>query len=114
MVKIENRQIYSDAGRLVHRVGTDSYFTRSTTLPGDIPELFEEVDERPHTIDEAAYKAKVRELIAERYDIGDEIAIQRQRDSKPDEFDAYNEYAEDCKRRAREMLSETEPDTEAE
>lgn len=106
MIKIENSRIFSDTGKLVHRIGTNSYFHDSSGYIGDTPDMFEEVDDSPDTINEYAYKEKVRELIAERYDIGDELAIQRQRDSKPDEFDTYNEYAEDCKRRAREMLAE--------
>lgn len=35
--------------------------------------------------------------IRERYTINDELAILRQRDSKPAEFDEYNAYVEKCK-----------------
>ena len=53
---------------------------------------------------EEAYKARVEELIAERYSLREELAIHRQRDSKPGEFAEYNDFAEACKARAREEL----------
>lgn len=46
---------------------------------------------------EELYKQRVIELIRERYDNDDELAILRQRDTKPDEFAAYNTYVEQCK-----------------
>lgn len=53
---------------------------------------------------EEQYKNRVSELIRARYSIDDEVAILRQRDSKPEEFDTYNSYAESCKQQAREEL----------
>ncbi len=47
------------------------------------------------------YEEKVVNAIRERYTIDDELAILRQRDSKPNEFAEYNEYCEECKRNAR-------------
>lgn len=47
MIKIENKQIYSDAGKYVHRLGTEQYFRMSTTLKDDVVSNFEEVDEIP-------------------------------------------------------------------
>ena len=43
------------------------------------------------------YKQKVSCLIREKYSIDDEIAIIRQRDTKPEEFAEYNTYCEECK-----------------
>ena len=54
-----------------------------------------------------AYKARVEELIAERYSLRDELAIHRQRDTKPQEFAAYNAFAESCKARARMELDKS-------
>jgi hypothetical protein len=51
MIKIENKQIYSDAGKYVHRLGTEQYFRRSFTLSGDTVEKFEEVDSIPEIED---------------------------------------------------------------
>ena len=59
----------------------------------------------PLPIDEAAekaqYEAMVSTFIREKYSVDDELAILRQRDTKPEEFAEYNAYAEDCKARAK-------------
>lgn len=57
------------------------------------------------------YPVLVQELINEKYSIYDELAIQRQRNTKKAEFNEYNAYCEDCKARAKELL-EIEPVTE--
>lgn len=49
------------------------------------------------------YEARVEALIRERYTVSDELAILRQRDTKPAEFDVYNAFCEACKRRAKEL-----------
>ena len=46
------------------------------------------------------YEEQVVAKIRERYSVDDELAILRQRDTKPDEFEAYNAYAESCKEEA--------------
>lgn len=48
------------------------------------------------------YEEKVVELIRIRYDVNAELAILRQRDSKPEEFAEYNAYCEECKRKIKE------------
>lgn len=48
-----------------------------------------------------SYGERVEKLIRERYTSSDELAILRQRDSKPEEFADYNAFAEDCKVRAK-------------
>ena len=55
----------------------------------DIPEL------------EIPYEKKVVSLIREKYSLDEELAIQRQRDTKPEEFQAYFEYCEACKEKAK-------------
>lgn len=47
------------------------------------------------------YEEKVVQLIREKYTIDDELAILRQRDSKPEEFAEYNRFVEECKVLAR-------------
>lgn len=42
-------------------------------------------------------KQMIIEKIREKYDANDETAILRQRDTKPDEYEEYNTYAEACK-----------------
>lgn len=49
------------------------------------------------------YEEKVVQLIRERYYMDDELAILRQRDSKPEEFAEYNAYCEECKKRAKSL-----------
>jgi hypothetical protein len=47
------------------------------------------------------YKDRVIELVREEYSVDDELAILRQRDTKIDEFNAYNLFVEECKSQAR-------------
>ena len=53
---------------------------------------------------ESDYIARVDELIRRKYSVSAELAILRQRDTKPVEFAEYNAYAEACKRIAKEEL----------
>lgn len=53
---------------------------------------------------EEQYKNRIVELIREKYSIDDELSIQRQRYTKPEEFEAYNAFVESCKIQAREEL----------
>lgn len=50
-----------------------------------------------NNISEQRYKQRVIELIREKYSQDDELAILRQRDTKPEEFAEYNNYIEECK-----------------
>lgn len=50
------------------------------------------------------YGELVESLIRRKYSLSAELAILRQRDSKPQEFEEYNAYAEQCKVKAKEML----------
>lgn len=129
MIKIENRQVYSTDNRFVHRIGTDSYFKRSTTLPTDTESSFEEVDELP-PYTKAEYDAKVAEMVRQRYTESEEFAIQRkmlnlmltpavmsdrgesEADKTMTEYAAYNDYVEQCKADAKNPDLYKSPDTE--
>ena len=50
------------------------------------------------------YEQRVQQSIRERYSVDDELAILRQRDTRPDEFAAYYEYAEQCKAQAKKQM----------
>ena len=50
------------------------------------------------------YEQRVQQSIRERYSVDDELAILRQRDTKPDKFAAYYEYAEQCKEQAKKQM----------
>ena len=47
------------------------------------------------------YTEYVDRLIRRKYSVSAELAILRQRDTKPEEFAEYNAYAEECKARAK-------------
>lgn len=47
------------------------------------------------------YEERVEQLIRERYSLNQELAIQRQRYTKPSEFEEYFAYCEECKQRAK-------------
>ncbi|MFV0587492.1 hypothetical protein [Bacteroides reticulotermitis] len=54
------------------------------------------------------YERVVESLIREKYSISNELAIQRQRDTKGSEFAEYCEYADSCKELARECMESWE------
>lgn len=108
MIQITSKEVYSDSGKFIHRLGTESYFKRSTLLPGDTVGKFEEVDEIPEETG-TDYNEDVNSMIRQRYSLSEELAILRQRDSKPDEFEAYNEYAEYCKVEVKRRMAEEQP-----
>ncbi len=110
MIQIENNEIYSDAaGMKVRRKGTGAVFSRATALAGDTADDFEEVDpaEVTQAVDEAAeraaYEAEVERLIRRRYTVSQELALLRQRESKPEEFAEYDAFAEQCKAEAKQL-----------
>lgn len=47
------------------------------------------------------YENYVNTLIREKYTLSQELAILRQRDTKPEEYAAYNAYCEECKTEAK-------------
>ena len=50
------------------------------------------------------YERLVDKYVREIYSVSDELAIQRQRDTKPEAFDEYFAYCEECKERAKKEL----------
>lgn len=91
-------------------------------IPGKIPVMYyrngaivyeyEPIPEIPieeeHLIPEMTYEEQVVAKIRERYSVDDELAILRQRDTKPEEFEAYNQYAEQCKKEIKESIFSAE------
>lgn len=59
------------------------------------------VDDEQITEEVIPYDEKVVSLIREKYSLDEELAIQRQRDTKPEEFNEYFAYCEECKERAK-------------
>ena len=100
-------ELTTDADHILHRIDSDNYSDiRRISVPlGDIAS-WEELPLTalpPYT--EAQYDAAVSDLIRARYSLDAELAILRQRDTKPSEFAAYNAFAEQCKAQAREQLA---------
>lgn len=99
----------TDADHILHRVGSDDYTPIRHTTAKD-PDAWEEIavaDIPPYN--EAEYKAKVKELVHERYSLDDEIALINNITAgvtakRQSEYAAYQEYRDECKRRAKEML----------
>lgn len=104
MIQITNKEVYSDSDKFIHRIGTKSYFKRSTLLIDDTIDKFEEVDKIPEETD-INYNEEVNNMVRQKYSLSEELAILRQRDSKPEEFAAYNEYAEYCKVEVKKKLN---------
>ena len=50
---------------------------------------------------QAQYESRVESLIRERYTVSQELAILRQQVSKTEEYQAYYNYCEECKAKAR-------------
>ena len=66
----------------------------------------EEVAEMQKDIPPIPYEQRVVNRIRERYSIDDELAILRQRDTKPEEFAEYNAFVENVKAEERSVLTE--------
>lgn len=84
------------------------------TTPGnELREVYTESGDRitvtweeytPEPAPVPSYEEQVVALIRERYSSDDELAILRQRDSKPEEFKAYDDYCEECKATVKQKL----------
>ena len=51
-----------------------------------------------------SYDQLVSDLIREKYTVDQELAINRQRDTKPEEFQEYFDFCEQCKQKAHESI----------
>ena len=54
-------------------------------------------------VPEMPYNERVNALIRQRYSLSEELAVLRQRDTKPAEYSEYFAYAEACKAKAKEV-----------
>lgn len=98
-------ELSTDADHILHRIDSDNYTENRRIIVID-PDVWEEVavaDMPLYT--QAEYKDKIVSLVREKYDLDDECAILRQRDVKPEEFEEYYAYVEQCKQTARIILS---------
>lgn len=92
-------------------------------IPGKIPVMYYrngaivyEYEEAPEATDNGTetppvpmdYGEMVNGLIRRKYTLSEELAILRQRDTKAEEFEAYNQYAEQCKKEIKESIFSAE------
>lgn len=50
---------------------------------------------------EQVYEAEIVNAIRQKYSVNQELAILRQRDTKPTEFEEYNKFVEECKAKVK-------------
>lgn len=67
-------------------------------------EIAQQIVEQKKYLQSFNYGELVDSYIREKYSLSAELSILRQRDTKPKEFAEYNEYAEQCKAKAKEIL----------
>lgn len=95
-------ELCTDAEHILHRIGSEDYPTiRRIMVNATDAANYEEVsvaDIPAYT--KAEYDAEVERLIAERYSNGKEIEVNREHDTKPEQFAAYMAYIEECKAKA--------------
>ena len=73
-------------------------------LNGEMVEMTEEeISEMKNELLNIPYEQRVVDRIRQVYSVDDELAILRQRDTKPDEFIAYNDFVESIKAEEREV-----------
>lgn len=72
-------------------------------INGEMCPIIIDCDEEEIIKDTRTYNEKVVSYIRERYSLDEELAVQRQRYSKPQEFQEYFNYCEECKRKAKQI-----------
>lgn len=134
--KIGIWSLESTDGHFLHKVGSDDYtrlHNASTPTPDEWEELTEE-DVPPYT--QSEYREKVKQLVAERYDVPEELALHRKMfaavmpsaatldeadeadgsaidpEKAMAEFAEYNAYVEACKAKAKVELLNRKNDGE--
>ena len=77
-------------------------FERLKNLPQEEMVLTEEqIQAEFELAKQNQYEDMIVSKIRQRYSVNQELAILRQRDTKPEEFAEYNEYVEQCKAEAK-------------
>lgn len=81
-------------------------FERLKNLPQTEIELTEEqIQAELELAKQNQYENMIVSKIRQKYSVNQELAILRQRDTKPVEFAEYNDYVEQCKAEAKKVMS---------
>ena len=119
-MKIEKNIIHADEGKILRRIVDKTivenkyclgyiYYLNGIKLQEpklEVPEDFEEVTEEDIRNEKLPfYSSIVEKYIRQKYSISDELAIQRQKDEKKEQFQEYYNYCEDCKQKAKQELN---------
>lgn len=93
----------------LHEIGSEDYpeIRKARVKAVDVDNWEEIAVDAVPRYTKAQYDAEVERLIAERYSHGKEIEINREATTKPERFAEYLDYIEECKRRAKELLTAT-------
>ena len=100
---------YDDKGQIITEETTELYEVEVPVMGVVYRDMTaeEEAEMLAHKpTDEIVYNEQVEALIRERYTVSDELAILRQRNTKPDEFAEYNVFCEECKAKAKGLITE--------
>ena len=89
--KVEIDDVYSDC--------------QASDFNDDLTFNVEKYNARKQKQDNDEYENKVVALIRKKYNVNQELAILRQRDTKPLEFAEYNEYVEQCKEQVKNVYN---------
>ena len=98
--KVRSFEVTDD--RVMATVQIGSVLVANPTLKAFLTDGWQEYIAPEPAPYQPTYEEQVVELIRIRYDVNAELAILRQRDSKPEEFEEYNTYCEECKRKIKE------------
>lgn len=77
---------------------------QSSDFNDDLTFSIEKYNARKQKQDNDEYENKIVTLIRKKYNVNQELAILRQRDTKPEEFAEYNKYVEKCKEQVKNEL----------
>lgn len=97
----EVREFETNNGRIITTIKIAGRWVSNPTITDFENEGWQEYTPPEPQEEEVDYPRKVVRLIRLKYTIDDELAIQRQRDTKPEEFEKYNTYIEWCKKEAK-------------
>lgn len=91
MIVLTDKEVYSDAGKWVHRLGTRSYFRRCGRLPDDMEGMFEESDSIPEETDAAKPSLEEQVKVLVRIQTRTMSLTNDEALSMPDCFDSFEE-----------------------